>query len=255
MLEQDKRTTDLQQNTKDKDIKSKKLKWWAVITVAVLLLILASGTGAAIWISGLDISKLESPLAQPTFIYDRYGNKISQLSSSKIVPVSLDQVPDHVRKAVIAVEDKRFYEHQGVDFRAIFRALLRDLRSGDFSEGGSTITQQLAKNLFLPSDKTIERKLKEAGYAIKIESVLSKDEILEAYLNNIYFGEGRWGIQNAARFYFGKDAAELTLAEGATLAGLLKAPSIYSPLNDPDKALERRNTVLSLMLEQGFISE
>jgi len=255
MLEQDKRTTDLQQNTKDKDIKSKKLKWWAVITVAVLLLILASGTGAAIWISGLDISKLESPLAQPTFIYDRYGNKISQLSSSKIVPVSLDQVPDHVRKAVIAVEDKRFYEHQGVDLRAIFRALLRDLRSGDFSEGGSTITQQLAKNLFLPSDKTIERKLKEAGYAIKIESVLSKDEILEAYLNNIYFGEGRWGIQNAARFYFGKDAAELTLAEGATLAGLLKAPSIYSPLNDPDKALERRNTVLSLMLEQGFISE
>ncbi len=228
--------------------------WTRLILVTVLFFLLSLG-GAALWISSLNISKLESPLAQPTYIYDLKGNKVSQLSSSKIVPVSVDQIPQHVRKAVIAVEDQRFYEHQGIDIRAIIRALTRDLKSGDFSEGGSTITQQLAKNFFLPSDKTIGRKLKEAGYAFKIESTLTKDKIIEAYLNNIYFGEGRWGIQNAALFYFGKDVTKLSLEEGAMLAGLLKAPSIYSPYNSKEKALERRNIVLTLMREQELISE
>lgn len=232
-----------------------KQKFWIVLLVVILLIMAISATGAAYWVHSLDISILESPLAQPTFIYDQKGNKVSQLSSSKIVPVNLEQVPEHVCQAIIAVEDRRFYAHQGIDLRAILRALTRDFRSGDFSEGGSTITQQLAKNLFLPSDKTIRRKIKEAGYALKIEATLSKEQILEAYLNNIYFGEGRWGIENAACFYFGKKTAELTLVEGATLAGLLKAPSVYSPLNNIDKALERRNTVLSLMKEQNYISE
>lgn len=225
-----------------------------LIIIGILGLLLTLG-GISVWVYSLDISELESPLTQPTFIYDKDGNKVSQLSSSKIEPVSLEKLPLHVREAIISVEDQRFYEHKGVDIWSILRALARDLRSGDFSEGGSTITQQLAKNLFLPFDKTLQRKLKEAGYAIKIELSLSKDEILEAYLNHIYFGEGRWGIQNAAEFYFDKNARDLSLEESAMLAGILKGPTIYSPLNIMDKALERRNIVLSLMKEQKYISE
>jgi len=241
-------------------IKSFKKFWrnptlWGYLAFTVLFMFLLTAGGVAFWITSLDITKLESPLAQPTFIYDKDGNKVSRLSSSRILPVSIDKVPVPVREAIIAVEDRRFYEHQGVDIRALLRALTRDLQTGDFSEGGSTITQQLAKNLFLPSDKTLGRKIKEAGYAIKIELTLSKDQILEAYLNYIYFGEGRWGIQNAATFYFGKNVEELSLEEGAMLAGLLKAPSIYSPLTSMDKALERRNLALSLMKEQELISE
>jgi penicillin-binding protein 2A len=233
----------------------KKPKFWRNIGILFTVVILIICGSAAFWISSLDVSKLQSPLAQPTFFYDRNGTKISELSSSKIEPISLDKIPKHTQEAVIAVEDKRFYAHQGVDLWAIFRALARDLQSKDLSEGGSTITQQLAKNLFLPSDKTISRKLKEAGYAIKIELTLSKQEILEAYLNHIYFGEGRWGIQEAARFYFGKTSDKLTLEESAVLAGLLKGPSIYSPLKNKEKALERRNIVLTLMKEQDYISK
>lgn len=181
-----------------------KLKWqnpkfWRLFALIALLVLLLSAGGAALWVASLDVSKLESPLVQSTFIYDQNGNKVSQLSSSKIESVSIDKVPLQMRKAIIAVEDRRFYKHRGVDVWAILRALASDLKSGDFSEGGSTITQQLAKNLFLPSDKTLGRKFKEAGYAIKIELTLSKDQIFESYLNHIYFGEGRWGIQNAAK--------------------------------------------------------
>lgn len=229
--------------------------FWRRFALTVLIGFLLSAGGAALWAASLDVSTLENPLAQPTFIYDRNGHKVSQLSSSRIEPVSLDKVPIRMQEAVIAVEDRRFYEHKGVDIWSILRAFARDLRSRDFSEGGSTITQQLAKNLFLPSDKTLERKIKEAGYAIKIEGTLSKREILEAYLNHIYFGEGRWGIQNAAKFYFNKNAQDLSLEESALLAGILKAPSIYSPLKSKEKALERRNIVLSLMKEQDYITE
>lgn len=232
----------------------KKRKFWKGVIFSSLLLFILTLAGTSYWISSLDVSKLQSPLAQPTFIYDRNGTKISELSSSKIEPVSLDKISEHAKNAVIAVEDRRFYTHQGVDLWSIFRALVRDLKSGDFSEGGSTITQQLAKNLFLPSDKTISRKIKEAGYAIKIELTLSKEQILEAYLNQIYFGEGRWGIQEASRYYYGKNASQLNLEESAMLAGLLKGPSIYNPINDKEKALERRNIALSLMYDQGLIS-
>lgn len=232
----------------------KKPKFWLGVGIFLMTLLMLTLGGIAFWISSLDVSKLQSPLAQPTYIYDRNGTKISELSSSKIEPVLLTKIPEPMQEAIIAVEDKRFYTHQGVDLWAILRALVRDLQSRDFSEGGSTITQQLAKNLFLPSDKTLSRKIKEAGYAIKIELTLSKDQILEAYLNQIYFGEGRWGIQEAARYYFGKNVDKLNLEESAMLAGLPKAPSIYSPVKDKEKALERRNLVLSLMNEQALIS-
>lgn len=232
----------------------KKPKFWKGFSLSFLLLFLLSIGAFAFWAMSLDVSKLQSPLAQPTYIYDRNGNKVSELSSSKINPVSIDKIPKTMRKAIIDTEDRRFYEHKGVDVWSILRALIHDLRSGGFSEGGSTITQQLAKNLFLPSDKTISRKFKEAAYAFKIELTLSKDQILEEYLNQIYFGEGQWGIQNAARFYFGKNAEDLNLEESAMLAGLPKAPSLYSPLKNKDKALERRNLVLSLMKDQNDIT-
>ncbi|MGI1658329.1 MAG: transglycosylase domain-containing protein [Desulfitobacterium sp.] len=233
----------------------KDLKFWRTFGILTALLLLIITGGSAFWISTLDVSQLLSPLARPTYIYDQEGTKISELSSSKIEPMPIERIPLHTQQAIIAIEDKRFYKHQGVDFRAILRALIRDLQTRDFSEGGSTISQQLAKNLFLTSDKTLLRKLKEAGYAIKIESTLSKDKILEAYLNQIYFGEGRWGIQEAARFYFGKNTEELNLQESALLAGILKGPTIYSPLKSKELALGRRNLVLSLMEDQGLITE
>lgn len=232
----------------------KRPKFWYSLGVTFLALLLFSIGGAALWISSLDISKLRTPLPQPTFIYDQAGNKISELSSSRIEPASLKEVSENMKDAIVAIEDKRFYTHKGVDVWAILRALVRDLQTGEFSEGGSTITQQLAKNLFLPSDKIISRKLKEAGYALKIELTLSKAQILEAYLNQVYYGEGRWGIQEAAHFYFGKTAKELKLEEAALLAGIINAPSLYSPFSDKDKALERRNLVLANMEEQGYIT-
>ena len=232
----------------------RKPKFWSRLGIILLTFIVLTVGGFTLYVATLDISKVKVPLAQPSYLYDQKSNKISQLSSSRIEPITGQQIPLVMKKALIAVEDRRFYEHQGVDLRSIGRALSRDVLSGDFSEGGSTITQQLAKNLFLASDKTIARKLKEAAYALKIEAALDKDEILEAYLNQIYFGEGRWGLQNATQLYFGKSAEKLTLEESALLAGLIKAPSNYSPLSNKQKSLERRNLVLSLMKEQNYIT-
>ncbi|EGW37267.1 PBP1A family penicillin-binding protein [Desulfosporosinus sp. OT] len=229
-------------------------KYWRKLGVGILAFLVLIIGGMLLWITSLDVSKLESPLSQPSVLYDENGHPASQLSSSRIIPISQKQIPQQLKNAIIAVEDRRFYEHQGVDIHSISRALIRDLISGGLSEGGSTITQQLAKNLFLPSDKTFSRKIKEAAYAIKIEYVLDKDQILVAYLNQIYFGEGCWGIHNAAQFYFKKKVEDLTLEESAMLAGLPKAPSSFSPLKNMDKSLERRNLVLELMKEQGYIS-
>ncbi|WP_284642884.1 transglycosylase domain-containing protein [Paenibacillus silviterrae] len=226
---------------------------WGLL-IALLTTVLLGGAGM-VWVNGLDISKLEHPLPEPTFVIDAGGQPVSQLSSSRIVPVPLNDIPLDLRNAVIAVEDRRFYDHAGFDLWSIGRAVLRDLKHGSLKEGGSTITQQLAKNLFLDSDKTFNRKFKELGYAIKINFTYSKDEILELYLNSIFFGEGRWGVEGAAQQYFGKPVQKLTLPESALLAGLPKAPSLYSPMRNKEKALERRNLVLSMMREQHFITE
>src|SRR5699024_4846171 len=171
------------------------------------------------------------------------------------LPISLDEIPDHVIDAVIAIEDKRFYEHNGVDFRSIVRALYRDLIARSKVEGASTITQQLAKNVYLTSDKTSLRKTKEAMIALYLEREFTKDEILEMYLNVVYFGQGQYGIEAAANKYFYKSAKDLTLEEGALLAGMLKAPNGYSPIDHPEKAEKRRNIVLEAMAEQGMITE
>ncbi|RKN79252.1 PBP1A family penicillin-binding protein [Paenibacillus ginsengarvi] len=226
-----------------------------VVLIAAVAAALLAFAALALWVRSLDIGKLANPLLGPTQLMDRNGNVVSELSSSKIVPVPLERIPLQMRQAVVVVEDRRFYDHSGVDTIGILRALYRNVTDGGVSQGGSTITQQLAKNVFLSNEQTLSRKLNEAAYAFKIEQTYDKNRILETYLNQIYFGEGQWGIQQAAKTYFGKDVEQLTLAESAMLAALPKAPSHYSPFKNKEKALERRNLVLELMLGEQYISD
>ena len=158
-------------------------------------------------------------------------------------------------KAVTSTEDQRFYGHRGYDLIGIGRAALGFITSGGITGGGSTITQQLAKNAYLSSDQTVMRKLRELFLAIEIEKHYSKEDILEMYLNNSYFGNGVWGVEDASHKYFGKTASEVTLSEAATIAAMLKAPSNYNPIDHYDRAIERRNVVLSLMADTNAISE
>jgi penicillin-binding protein 2A len=201
-----------------------------------------------------DISTLGKEPPRPTLIYDGAGSVVTELSNSRMEYIPYSQFPKTMVDAIISVEDSRFYEHQGVDIKGMGRALYMDLRHRSVVQGGSTITQQLAKVMLFSPEQTIERKINEAVAAMKIEKTYSKAQILEMYLNYIYYGEGANGLQRAAQIYFGKDASELGLAESAMLAGLPKAPSNYSPVDNPERAKVRRNLVLSLMAEQGRIS-
>ncbi len=225
------------------------------ILAAVLIFFLASLLLFNILIWTSDVSKLEEPTPQPTIIYDQKGDVASKISGSKIDGVSIEQIPEHLVQAVIATEDQKFYKHDGINVIGIVRALMQNITSGDIVAGGSTITQQLAKNVFLTQERTYTRKFKELILTKKIEQTYSKDEIMERYLNQIYFGEGAWGIQRASQTYFGKDVTELTIGESAMLAGLIKAPSILSPFKDMSKSVERRDLVVSLMEKEGYISQ
>ncbi len=169
--------------------------------------------------------------------------------------VRLFELPPYVPEAVVAIEDRRFYDHFGVDVLGLARAMITNLRAGGVVEGGSTLTQQLAKNLFLEPDRTIERKVQEVLLALWLEHKYTKDQILEMYLNRVYLGAGATGIEAAARTYYDKSARDLTLAEAATIAGLLKAPSRLAPTNNPDLAEARSKLVLNAMVEEGFITE
>jgi len=195
---------------------------------------------------------------QTTYVYDVHGRVIARLYRENRIPVRLEQIPRHLRDAIVAIEDARFYQHFGVDLRAILRAVVADVRRlfGDdgFLQGGSTITQQLAKNAFLSHERTLSRKLQEALWAIQIERKYSKAEILETYLNEIYLGPGVYGVEAASQYYFGKSVSDLTLAESALLAGLAQNPGMHSPFRDPEAAMRRRNTVLTRMEELGMIT-
>jgi penicillin-binding protein 1A len=169
--------------------------------------------------------------------------------------VKLDQLPKLVPAAVVATEDRRFFEHYGLDPVGMIRAMFANLRAGRFAQGGSTLTQQLAKNLFLTQDRTLTRKIAELGLALWLEMRLSKTEILELYLNQVYFGGGAYGIEAASKRYFDKPARDLNLAEAALIAGLLKAPSKYSPASSPGAARARGRVVLDKMLDAGFITQ
>jgi penicillin-binding protein 1A len=185
-------------------------------------------------------------------VIDGKGKRFADLSeSNRRIWVPLKDIPLHVQKAFLAAEDKRFYEHKGVDERGLIRAMIANLARSGRPQGGSTITQQVVKNLLVGDDVTYERKMREVIVASRVEHSLTKAEILETYLNSIYLGRGAWGIELAARTYFGKPAAALTVTEGAMLAGLTKGPTYYSPDRHPDRAQERLAYVLSRMQEDG----
>jgi len=203
----------------------------------------------------LDTAKIASA-ASSTVLYDAQGGEIGGLYEGgrrKYAPLS--DMPVYLPQAFVAAEDARFYEHCGVDVRRIFGALLSNVRSMRLSEGASTITQQLVRMTHLSTEKTLSRKAQEALLAMQLERRMSKDEILEYYINIAYFGSGAYGAASAAEIYFSKDIADLSLPEAALLAGLVKAPSSYEPDENPEKALERRAYVLRRMQEEGFISE
>src|SRR5271170_3043575 len=189
-----------------------------------------------------------------TFL-DRYGNEVGSRGIKHNESVPLDEFPDHLIKAVLSTEDRRFYEHFGIDFQGTFRALMTNAQAGGVVQGGSTITQQLAKNLFLSNERTYERKINEAFLALWLETRLSKNEILKLYLDRAYLGGGAFGVDAAALYYFGKSVRDVTLAEAAMLAGLFKAPSKFSPLANLPAARARANVVLDNLVDNGFMTE
>ena len=189
-------------------------------------------------------------------VYDVNGNEVTTLFRENREYVSYGDIPEKLIQAFTATEDRRFAEHSGIDFWSIGRALVKDIMAGEAVEGGSTITQQLAKNMFLSSEKTLFRKATEASIALALENHLSKQEIMEKYLNIIYFGNRAYGVKAAAKLYFGKsDLHQLELWEIATLAAIPKAPAYYNPIDHPDRSKERRGVVLQLMKDQGYITE
>jgi 1A family penicillin-binding protein len=201
----------------------------------------------------VDIPQIE--LTKPSMVYDVNMQPVSGLTAENKIYVPLNEIDPDFVNAIIAVEDKNFYKHWGIDWRGIARALYNDLKAGNLKEGGSTITQQTAKSLFLSNEKTWIRKLKEFYYAIQLERKYSKDEILTLYCNTIFFGHGAYGAEVASRTYFGTTASDLTLAQAALLAGLPQSPSVYDPYVNPDKAKERQKIVLERMAAEGLIDE
>ncbi|MES0131746.1 penicillin-binding protein 1A [Mesorhizobium sp. M0029] len=189
-----------------------------------------------------------------TFL-DRYGNEIGQRGIIQRDSVPVDEMPDHVIKAVLATEDRRFFEHYGIDVLGLSRAIFENVRANSVVQGGSSITQQLAKNLFLSNERTFQRKIKEAFLSLWLEANLSKKEILQLYLDRAYMGGGTFGIEAAADFYFGKSVKDLNLAEAAMLAGLFKAPTKYAPHINLPAARARANVVLSNLVDSGFMTE
>ena len=190
-------------------------------------------------------------------VFSEDGNVIGEFFIEKRELVSMDRVPKVLHDAIIAAEDANFYEHEGLDFLGILRALMKNIRAGGIVQGGSTITQQVVKSLLLTPERSIRRKIKEAILAYRLERSLSKQEILYLYLNQIYFGHGAYGVQVAAQNYFGHDVSEVDLAEAALLAGLPRAPSRYSPAGkgNADLARERQEYVLEQMVGEGMISQ
>ncbi|MCK5842621.1 MAG: transglycosylase domain-containing protein, partial [Candidatus Sabulitectum sp.] len=189
-----------------------------------------------------------------TRIYDRYGDQLATAFVENRYPVTLDQISPWVVRGFVATEDRNFYTHGGVDLQGISRSMLHNIRTGD-RHGGSTITQQLSRGLFLVQDQTFQRKLQEAFIAMEIERQFSKDEIMEMYLNQIYFGSGAHGIEAAARTYFGGiTAVELTLSQSAMLVRMVKNPSGFNPLRNPDRCLAQRNLALFMMADFGVIT-
>ncbi|WP_051330781.1 transglycosylase domain-containing protein [Aneurinibacillus terranovensis] len=230
--------------------------WKIIFILAALAVLLSIGGCSALYVAGnqmIDMKKLD--LMQGSTVYANDGKTVvGKLERDKRENISFDKIPKNIVNAFIATEDSRFYEHNGVDPIGIARAIFKDITTGSKAEGASTITQQLARNVFLTNDKTFMRKTKEIMIALNLERQFSKEQILEMYLNRFYAGHGVFGIQAASQYYFGTSVDKLSLAQAATLAALPKAPNNYSPDDHHDAALQRRNLVLSLMLKNGYIT-
>jgi penicillin-binding protein 1A len=234
--------------------------FWRIVLTTLLVVIVAASIVAFVAYQRLtddlpDLSQGSEPLAETSIIYDRTGAVLVELHAEQNrTAAPLANIPMQLRQAVIATEDKRFYEHEGVDPLGIARALWVNITEGKH-HGGSTITQQYVVNTFIKRENSVTRKAKEALLAYQLESKFTKDEILEKYLNAIYFGHGAYGVQAAAETYFGKDMGTLTTAECAMIAGLIRSPGDYSPRFDPEAAKTRRDLVLGLMLQEQYIDQ
>ncbi len=237
------------------------MKWLKRILIALFsLALLGVGAIVAAYFYVLpdlpDVSTLKNvQLQTPLRIYSSDGKLISQFGEKRRIPLKLEEVPKPLLQAFLATEDARFYEHSGIDPVGVIRAAVVMLATGEKKQGASTITMQVARNFFLTRDKTIIRKVKEIFISYHIEQLLTKDEILELYVNRIYLGQRAYGVGAAAQVYFGKNVQDLTLAEMSMIAGLPKAPSTLNPISSPTRALARRNTVLMRMNEVGYISK
>jgi penicillin-binding protein 1A len=232
-----------------------------VAVSAVVVLGLAAGMGGTAGVlaygSSCDLDSLQSVrIGQNTFLYAANGSLLGSIPAERNrQPVTAEGMSLWIRKATIAVEDRRFFDHSGVDLEGIARAAVADIKAGAIVEGGSTITQQLVRNLYISRERTVQRKVKEACLASKLDGAWTKHRILTTYLNQVYYGNQAYGIEAAAQTYYSKPAKKLTLAESALLAGLTQAPSSYNPFTSPNRALARRAEVLRAMLETGVITK
>ncbi|MCD4654151.1 transglycosylase domain-containing protein [bacterium] len=232
--------------------------------VFLVLFFTLTGLGSGIFVAGYlhyssQLPELDTALNyQPsliTHVFDRNGELLAEFADEYRIPVPLSDVARVMQDAIIAIEDKNYYSHRGLDLEGILRAAWINYQAGDVVQGGSTITQQLAKSLFLTHERKLSRKIREAILAFRLEEELTKNRILELYLNQVYFGSGAYGIESASRRYFNKSAADLEINEAAMLAGLPKAPSTFSPLINPELAKNRRNLVLQRMFDSGIITK
>ena len=237
-------------------------KFIKVFLIILFICILACLIGVAFYISSIYVSARAMPLNKEALsspyislqVFDSENKPIKEDNEINKAVVNISNISDSTKNAFISIEDKSFYNHHGVNYKRIFKAMINNLKARSLKEGASTITQQLVKNTQLTSEKTFERKIKEIALAQRLEKNYTKDEILELYLNVIYFGNNCYGIENASNYYFSKDAKDLTLEESAMLAGLIKSPAKYSPIKNYDNALSRRNLVLKEMYQDKCIS-
>ena len=247
------------------DVFQRRKRWARRLGYALyglILLTVLAGAGAAGFIYYRYIKDLPDFTAIKEYrppvvsrIYARDGRLLGEFYAERRIEVPYSRLPRHLVLAFVAAEDARFFEHPGVDVLGIVRAFVRNLEAGEIVQGGSTITQQVVKRILLSSEKSFARKIKEAVLAYRIDNYLTKEEILEIYLNNIFLGHGAYGVEAAAQEFFGKHVEELNLAESALLAGIPKAPSRYSPYLNPQRSKERQAYVLRRMTEVGFISK
>lgn len=239
-----------------------RLKKFLVFSLLFILLVLAVGIGilggtiisvSKMLPTGIDIGRYRP--TEATKIMSSDGVVLGEIYEENREFVPIKSIPKDLQNATVAIEDERFYKHPGVDFIGIFRAVYQNLRRGHMSQGGSTLTQQLARNIYLTREKKLSRKLQEVALAIQLERHFTKQKILELYLNQVYYGSGAYGVETASRTYFGRSAKQLTLAQSALLAGLPQKPSGYSPYEDVRAAVRRRDTVLTYMCRQGYITQ